>query len=163
KGMHAISGRRGPFVAINCGALPPSLLESQLFGHVKGSFTGARRDELGFVRSAEGGTLFLDEIGDLPLPAQAALLRVLQDREVVPVGGTRPMRVDVRVIAATNKPLEALCLEGEFRTDLLARLTGYQHTLVPLRQRLEDFGLLVGDLLQRATLSGAKDVRLSVS
>ncbi|WP_170319890.1 sigma 54-interacting transcriptional regulator [Polyangium spumosum] len=162
KGMHALSGRRGPFVAVNCGALPSSLLESQLFGHVRGSFTGAQRDEPGYIRSAEGGTLFLDEIGDMPLHAQAALLRVLQEREVVPVGGARPTRVDVRVIAATNQPLDTLCLEGEFRTDLLARLSGYQHTLPPLRERIEDLGLLIGDLLRRSNIPGAPSARLSV-
>jgi len=162
KGIHALSGRRGPFVAVNCGALPSTLLESQLFGHVKGSFTGARRDEPGYIRSAEGGTLFLDEIGDLPLPAQAALLRVLQEREVVPVGGARPTCVDVRVVAATNLPLETLCAEGEFRTDLLARLSGYQHTLPPLRERIEDLGLLVGDILRRSNIPGAMEARWSV-
>ncbi|MBK9265408.1 MAG: sigma 54-interacting transcriptional regulator [Polyangiaceae bacterium] len=163
KGMHAISGRPGPFVAVNCGALTSSLVESQLFGHLKGSFTGARRDEPGYVRSAERGTLFLDEIGDLPFPAQAALLRVLQEREVVPVGGTRPSAVDVRIIAATNKSLDELCLLGEFRADLLARLKGYQHMLSPLRERMEDIGVLIGDLLQRTNVEGAKRVRLSVS
>jgi len=162
KGIHALSSRRGPFVAVNCGALPSSLLESQLFGHVRGAFTGAQRDEPGFIRSAEGGTLFLDEIGDMPLHAQAALLRVLQEREVVPVGGARPVPVDVRVIAATNQPLDTLCLEGEFRTDLLARISGYQHTLPPLRERIEDIGLLIGELLRRANIPGAKEARLSV-
>jgi len=160
RGMHVLSGRAGPFVAVNCGALTSSLLESHLFGHVKGSFTGAVRDEPGLIRSADGGTLFLDEVGDLPLPAQAALLRVLQEREVLPVGGTRPTNVDVRVVAATNKPLETLCLQGEFRADLLARLAGYQHVLTPLRDRMEDLGVLIGDLLRRATAANAKTMRL---
>jgi transcriptional regulator with PAS, ATPase and Fis domain len=158
--MHVLSERSGPFVAVNCGALTSSLLESHLFGHVKGSFTGALRDEPGLIRSADGGTLFLDEVGDLPLPAQAALLRVLQEREVLPVGGTRPTNVDVRVIAATNKPLETLCLQGEFRSDLLARLTGYTHVLAPLRERMEDLGVLASDLLGRAKAPNAKTMRL---
>lgn len=160
RGMHVLSERSGPFVAVNCGALTSSLLESHLFGHITGSFTGALRDEPGLIRSADGGTLFLDEVGDLPLPAQSALLRVLQEREVLPVGGTRPTKVDVRVVAATNKPLETLCLQGEFRSDLLARLTGYQHVLTPLRERMEDLGVLIGDLLRRATAANAKTMRL---
>lgn len=162
-GTHQLSGRRGPLIVVNCGALPASLIESQLFGHVKGSFTGAQRDELGFVRSAEGGTLFLDEIGDLPLPAQAALLRVLQQREVIPVGGSKPTNVDVRFIAATNKPLDELCLRGEFRGDLLARLSTYKHTLPPLRKRMEDLGILIGDMLRRSTDANAMRVRISVT
>ncbi|MRG96308.1 sigma 54-interacting transcriptional regulator [Polyangium spumosum] len=163
KGIHALSGRPGPLVAVNCGGLPSSLVESQLFGHVKGAFTGAQRDEPGYIRSAEGGTLFLDEVGDLPLPAQATVLRALQEREVVPVGGTRPTLVDVRVLAATHKSLDALCLRGEFRDDLLARLAGYQHTLPPLRERIEDVGLLISDLFRRTNIPGVMDARLSVA
>ncbi|AUX45935.1 sigma-54 dependent transcriptional regulator [Sorangium cellulosum] len=163
RAVHTLSGRPGPFVAVNCGGLPASLLESQLFGHVKGSFTGATRDEIGTIRSADGGTLFLDEIGDLPLPAQAALLRVLQEREVVPVGGTRPLKVDLRVVAATHKPLEYMASRGEFRPDLLARLSGYRHELMPLRGRIEDLGMIVGDLLRRSEVPGARDVRISMS
>lgn len=162
-GIHALSGRPGPFVAVHCGGLTLSLLGSQFFGHVKGSFTGAQRDEPGYFRSAEGGTLFLDEIGDLPLPGQAAILRALQEREVVPVGGTRPTVVDVRVIAATHKSLDSLCVRGEFRSDLLARLAGYQHTLPPLRERMEDLGLLIGDLLRRTAVPGATEARLSAT
>lgn len=162
-GTHQLSGRTGPFLAVNCGALPVSLVESQLFGHMKGSFTGAQRDELGVVRSAQGGTLFLDEIGDLPLPAQASLLRVLQQREVVPVGGARATTVDVRFIAATNKSLDELCLRGEFRSDLLARLATYKHLLPPLRERIEDLGILIGDMLRRATTPNATSARFSVS
>ncbi|WP_437915018.1 sigma 54-interacting transcriptional regulator [Sorangium sp. So ce302] len=161
RATHALSGRAGPFVAVNCGGLPASLLESQLFGHVKGSFTGAARDEPGTIRSADRGTLFLDEIGDLPLSAQAVLLRVLQEREVVPVGGTRPVKVDLRVIAATHRPIEEMVLRGEFRGDLFARLSGYRHLLAPLRSRLEDLGLLVGDLLRRSEVPAATNLRLS--
>lgn len=162
-GIHALSGRRGPFVAVHCGGLTASLMESQFFGHVKGAFTGAQRDSLGYIRSAEGGTLFLDEIGDLPMLGQTTILRALQEREVVPVGGTRPTLVDIRVIAATHKSLDLLYLQGEFRSDLLARLAGYRHTLSPLRDRIEDFGLLLSNLLPHLNIPGAMDVRLSVA
>jgi DNA-binding NtrC family response regulator len=149
--VHAQSKRAGPFVAVNCGALPPTLVESLLFGHVKGAFSGAARDEVGFVRSADQGTLFLDEIGDLPASSQAALLRVLQEREVVPVGATRAVRVDVRVVSATHRPLDALATSGGFRADLLARLKGYAHRLLPLRERMADFGLLLADVIERVS------------
>lgn len=162
RAIHALSGRTGPFVPMNCGAMASSLLESHLFGHVKGAFTGAVRDEPGLIRAADGGTLFLDEVGDLPLAAQAALLRVLQEREILPVGATRPMNVDVRVVAATNKPLEARCLQGEFRADLLARLKGYQHNLPPLRERAEDLGILISDLLRRSNAPNAQRIRMHV-
>lgn len=155
--VHELSGRPGPLIAINCGALTGSLLESQLFGHKKGAFTGALTDEPGLLRSAHTGTVLLDEIGDLPLPAQAALLRALQEREVVPVGDIRPVRVDLRVLSATHKPLDQMALRGEFRGDLLARLVGYRHTLPPLRERLEDLGLLIRDILRRSQApSGVK-------
>jgi transcriptional regulator with GAF, ATPase, and Fis domain len=132
---------------VNCGALPPNLVESSLFGHVKGAFSGAHRDELGLVRSAHQGTLLLDEIGDLPLAAQASLLRVLEEREVVPVGSARPVPVDARVIAATHRNLDALVAKEEFRGDLLARLGGYVCRLPPLAERREDLGLLVREVL----------------
>lgn len=160
--IHAHSGRTGPLVAVNCGALTASLLESQLFGHVKGSFTGAIRGEPGHIRSAHGGTLFLDEVGDLPLPAQTALLRVLEESEVVPVGGTSPVKVDIRVIAATHKPLDKMAIRGEMRVDLLARLSGHRHTLTPLRQRIEDMGLLVGALLRSSKVAGASELGFTV-
>lgn len=161
-GIHALSERTGPFVAVNCAALPASLLESQLFGHVKGAFTGAIRDEVGYLRRADGGTLFLDEIGDLPLPAQAALLRALEAREVVPVGATTPIKIDLRVVAATHKSLDRMTLRGEFRVDLLARLQGHQHTLWPLRDRIEDLGILVRDLLRRSPVASANELGISV-
>lgn len=145
--IHAQSGRGGPFVPVNCGALPATLVEGLLFGHVKGAFSGAARDEPGFVRSAEGGTLFLDEIGDLPAGSQAALLRVLQEREVIAVGATRPVKVDVRVVAATHRPLESLGDAGGFRSDLLARLKGYTHRLPALAERMADFGVIAADVL----------------
>jgi transcriptional regulator with AAA-type ATPase domain len=155
RAVHALSGRGGPFVAVNCGAIPAALVESHLFGHARGAFSGAVRDEPGFVRASSGGTLFLDEIGDLPPTSQSALLRVLQEGEVVPVGSTRPVPVDLRVVAATHQPLEALVARGAFRADLLARLDGFTFSLPPLRERREDVGLLVGDLLG-ATPEGAR-------
>ncbi|MCA9637850.1 MAG: sigma 54-interacting transcriptional regulator, partial [Myxococcales bacterium] len=148
RAIHAASGR-GPFVAVNCGAIAPTLLESQLFGHVRGAFSGAIRDEPGFVRAADGGTLFLDEVAELPAPAQATLLRVLQQSEVVPVGATRPIRVDVRVLSATHQPLEAWMGDERFRRDLYARLAGFTHRLPPLRERLDDLGILLAALLSR--------------
>jgi transcriptional regulator of acetoin/glycerol metabolism len=155
RSVHELSLRPGPFIAVNCGALSGSLLDAQLFGHVRGSFTGAVRDEPGFVRASDRGTLFLDEIGDLPGPAQAALLRVLQEHEVVPVGGTRPVKVDLRVIAATHRPLDLLAARGDFRTDLYARLSGHIHWLAPLRERREDLGVIVADLLPHVAHAGA--------
>jgi DNA-binding NtrC family response regulator len=147
--IHALSGRTGAFQAVNCGALPPSLAESELLGYRRGSFTGAEDDRTGLVRSAHGGTLFLDEIGDLPLTAQAALLRVLQEGEVQALGATRPVKVDMRLVSATHRDLEALAAEKKFRQDLLARLGGLTIELPPLRERREDLGLLVAALLRR--------------
>jgi hypothetical protein len=159
--VHAQSGRRGAFTAVNCGALPTTLAESLLFGHMKGAFSGALRDELGFVRAAEGGTLFLDEIGDLPVSSQPVLLRVLQEQEVLPLGATRSFRVDIRVVAATHQALEARCQSDRFRSDLLARLRGYTHRLLPLRERREDFGVVFADILERVAGDRAGTLRLS--
>ena len=147
--VHRISQRSGAFVAMNCAAIPRGLLESQLFGHVKGAFSGAVRDELGYFRAANEGTLFLDELGDLPLTSQAAFLRALEEGAVVPVGTTRSVPVDVRIIAATNRPLQALVAEGAFRADLLARLAGFTHRLPPLRERIEDLGTIIAALLPK--------------
>jgi DNA-binding NtrC family response regulator len=147
--VHARSQRSGAFVPVNCGALPAALLESELFGHRKGAFSGAHQDHLGLVRSSDRGTLFLDEIGELALSAQAALLRVLQDSAVRPVGDTRAIPIDLRVVAATHRNLEAMVAEGTFRSDLLARLGGPHVELPPLRQRREDLGLIVAALLAR--------------
>ena len=158
--VHTQSGRSGPFVAVNCGALPSTLVEALLFGHVKGAFSGATRDEIGFVRAADGGTLFLDEIGDLPATSQAALLRVLQEHEVIPVGATRATKVDVRVIAATHRPLETLIATGAFRSDLLARLKGYVHRVPALADRMGDFGVLLADVL--ADVAGERASRLTI-
>jgi transcriptional regulator of acetoin/glycerol metabolism len=146
RALHELSQRPGPFVAVNCGAIPQSLVESQLFGHVRGSFSGATRDEIGLVRSANNGTLLLDEIGDLPASSQAALLRVLQEGEVLPVGSTQSVKVDVRVLSATHKPLDQLVEEGKFRRDLYARLAGYVFAVPPLRERKVDLGMLIASL-----------------
>jgi len=161
RAIHELSGRAGAFVAVNCGALPDTLVESELYGHKKGAFSGALEDRPGLVRSADRGTLFLDEIGDLPLPAQAAFLRVLQEREVMPVGATRPVPVDFRLVAATHRNLEALADKGDFRPDLLARISGFTVTLPPLRARREDLGLLVGALLRRLAPEKAAQVTLA--
>ncbi len=149
RAVHEMSERRGPFVAVNCGALSATLLEAELFGARKGSFSGATVDRPGLVRAAEGGTLFLDEIAELRPASQAAFLRVLQEREVVSIGDTRPTKVDVRFAAATHRQLDDMIDGGTFRRDLYARLYGYVVELPPLRQRREDLGLLVRALLRR--------------
>ncbi|MCB9618750.1 MAG: sigma-54-dependent Fis family transcriptional regulator [Sandaracinus sp.] len=156
--LHRWSGRQGAFQAINCAALPASLLESELFGYRKGAFTGATSDKMGLVRAAHGGTLFLDEIGDMPLEAQAKLLRVLQERQVMPLGSTTPQAVDVRVVCATHRDLDAYVAEGRFRGDLLARLRELVITLPPLRRRREDLFGLVRHFLSAA---GQRDARVS--
>jgi len=148
--IHRLSGRSGPLQAINCAALPANLLESELFGYKKGAFTGASSDKTGLVRAAHKGTLFLDEIGDMPLEAQAKLLRVLQEREVVPLGSTVAQPVDVRVVCATHRDLEQRVSEGTFRGDLLARLRELQVELPPLRERREDLLVLVRHFLRAA-------------
>ena len=139
RALHAESARAArPFVALNCSALPAELVESTLFGHVKGAFTGADRDREGLFEAADGGTLFLDEVGDLALPAQAKLLRALEERQVLRVGAARPVGVDVRVVAATHQPLERMVAEGRFRADLLFRLQVVTLQLPPLRERRGD-------------------------
>ncbi|HEX3480453.1 MAG TPA: sigma 54-interacting transcriptional regulator [Kofleriaceae bacterium] len=154
RAVHRVSGRRGELIAVNCGALPATLLESELFGYRRGSFSNALEDRPGLVRAADGGTLFLDEIGDLPPASQAALLRVLQEHEVTPLGATRPVKVDLRVVCATHHDLDALVARGEFRTDLYARLVGHRFVLPPLRERREDLGLLTAAILRRDATDG---------
>ena len=161
RAYHVLSEWPGAFVAVNCGALPDTLVQSELFGYRKGAFSGATEDRPGLIRSAERGTLFLDEIGELPLPSQASLLRVLQESEVLPVGGTRPLAVDLRVVAATNRDLGRMAREGTFRSDLLARLSGLRLWIPPLRERREDLGLLVAELLRRLVPPGARGPSLT--
>jgi transcriptional regulator with PAS, ATPase and Fis domain len=148
--IHAASPRHGqPFIPVNCGAIPAELLESQLFGHVRGAFTSADNASPGLFALADRGTLFLDEIGELPLPLQSTLLRVIQDREVWPVGATASVAVDVRLVAATSRNLREEVDHGQFRADLFYRLNVAHVALPPLRERLEDLPLLVSAALAR--------------
>ena len=148
-----------PFVAVNCGAIPEELMESELFGHARGAFTGAIADKRGLFQEADGGTLFLDEIGELSLGLQVKLLRALQERRVKPVGATEEVEVDVRVIAATNRELEEEVARGAFRTDLYYRLNVIEIRIPPLRQRKEDLPLLVEHFLRR--FAAEQDKRIS--
>ena len=147
--LHRLSGRSGPLQAVNCAAIPANLIESELFGYKRGAFSGADRDKLGIVAAANGGTLLLDEIGDMPLEAQAKLLRVIQTREVYPLGATHAHHIDVRFLCATNRDLRALVKEQRFRGDLLSRLDEWSISLPPLRDRKEDIFLLARTLLAR--------------
>lgn len=154
RALHRLSGRRGPFVQVNCAAIPEALAESALFGHRQGAFTGAVRAEPGYFRSAHGGTLFVDEIGDLPAALQPKLLHAIEERRVVSVGDTRPEPVDVRVVTATSADLRRAVADGRFRGDLWARIAEIVVRLPPLRERLEDvLPLLVGFLGPAAPLA----------
>ncbi len=159
RSIHAISGRsEGPFVPVNCAAIPAQLMESELFGHVKGSFTGAESNREGFFVAAGGGTLFLDEIGDMDKDLQSKILRVLETREVTPVGATQSIPVDVRILAATHRDLETMMSEGEFREDLYFRIRELEIVVPPLRDRKEDLLGLVGQFLEEA----ASELKLTV-
>ena len=148
--IHSAGARRdNPFVPVNCGAIPTELMESELFGHKKGSFTGAVADKQGLIQSAEGGTLFLDEIADLPLHMQVKLLRVIQEKSVRPVGESKEIPIDVRILSATHKNLSALVAEGKFREDLYYRVNVIEIRVPPLRERLEDLDELVDAVVTR--------------
>lgn len=149
RAVHELSGRTGAFTPVNCGALAANLIESELFGYRAGAFSGADKDRAGLVAASDGGTLFLDEIGELVPQAQAALLRVLEEGQVRPVGATAATEVDLRVVVATHRDLAAAVDAGDFRRDLLARLRGAEVVLPPLRERREDIGLIIGTLLER--------------
>jgi len=150
RAIHEHSQRRGrPFVAVDCTALAENLLESELFGHVKGSFTGAIRTKVGLFKVADGGTLFLDEISNISLTVQAKLLRVLQEREITPIGGTQPVPIDIRLVTATNRDLKAMVADGRFREDLYFRLNIIPIPLPPLRDREGDVSLLAGVFLRK--------------
>jgi transcriptional regulator of acetoin/glycerol metabolism len=151
RSIHALSKRRGALVAVNCGALPAALAEAELFGTRRGAFSGAIEDRPGLVRTAEHGTLFLDEIADLPLPAQAALLRFVQEGEVRALGAHHTAKVNVRVIAATHRDLDAMVARDTFRHDLAARLRGHVLEMPALRERREDLGLICAELMMRMT------------
>lgn len=160
RGIHFSSPRKNkPLVPVNCGSIPENLMESELFGHRKGAFTGAERHHTGLFREADGGTIFLDEIGELPLALQVKLLRVLQEGEVRPVGGDRPLRVDVRVIAATARDLTEAIRKGLFREDLYYRLNVIQLKIPPLAARKEDIPLLVQLFIERYNAALEKNVR----
>ena len=139
--------REGPFIAVNCGAIPSELMESEFFGHKKGSFTGAVENKDGLFRSANGGTLFLDEVADLPLAMQVKLLRAIQEKAVRPVGDTKEVPVDIRVLSATHKNLPELVQEGSFRQDLFYRINVIELAVPPLRERPDDISLLSNPIL----------------
>jgi transcriptional regulator with PAS, ATPase and Fis domain len=150
--------RDQPFVPVNCGGIPDSLIESEMFGYRRGAFTGADRDKIGYFEAADGGTLFLDEISTLPIGVQSSMLRALEERVVVPVGDTRPRAVDVRIIAASNQNLDEMVSAGTFREDLLYRLNVVVLHLPPLRHRREDIPLLVHHFLEKHTCEMNKHV-----
>jgi two-component system nitrogen regulation response regulator GlnG len=161
RALHEYGKRKnGPFVAINMAAIPRDLIESELFGHEKGAFTGAQARSTGRFEQAENGTLFLDEIGDMPMDAQTRLLRVLQQGEYMTVGGRTPIKTNVRIVAATNKDLRALINQGLFREDLYYRLNVVPLRMPPLRERLEDIGDLVSTFSRRCRSEGLEAKRI---
>jgi DNA-binding NtrC family response regulator len=160
--LHDLSRRaNGPFIAINCGAVSRELLESELFGHEKGSFTGATAAKIGLIAAAEGGTLFLDEIGEMPGPMQVSLLRFLDRGEYRPVGSTRALHADVRIVGATNQDIQELILQGRFRDDLLYRINTVTLRVPPLRERKEDLPRLIDHILQTLRVPGATKRKVS--
>lgn len=160
RAIHVASRReQGPFVAINCGAIPEGLLENELFGHTKGAYTGADRAKNGLLQQAEGGTLFLDEISELPPALQVKFLRVLQEREFYPLGAEQPLKVDIRLLTATNQDLAKCVLEGKFREDLYYRIHVIPISLPPLRERPEDIALLAPYFLQRFSRETGKEIQ----
>src|SRR5262250_3167869 len=160
RALHAASLRvKGPFVEVNCAAIPEELIESELFGHIKGSFTGASEDKIGKFQKADGGTLFLDEVGDMSLKTQAKVLRVLEEQRFEPVGGSQTVRVDVRVIAATNKDLDKEIARGAFRQDLFYRLNVIPFFVPPLRDRLQDIPILARHFLNEYSAAYGKKPR----
>ncbi len=159
--IHELSGRKGPFVAVNCGAIPEHLLESELFGHEKGAFTGADKARPGRFEQANGGTFFLDEIGDMPSVMQVKLLRVLEERVVERIGGTKSIPVDVRLIAATHRDLPARIESGDFREDLYYRLSVFPIDVTPLRERPDDVRPLVNEFTARLSDEGAGNLHLT--
>jgi two-component system response regulator PilR (NtrC family) len=159
KAIHYNSARKDQsFVTLNCGAIPENLLESELFGHMKGSFTGAIANKRGLLEMAAGGTLFMDEIGELPLPLQVKLLRVIQEREFKRVGGTEDIKIDVRIISASNQDLQQKVAQGSFREDLFYRLNVIQIKLPPLRERKEDIPLLVNHFVRKYSAETGKEI-----
>jgi formate hydrogenlyase transcriptional activator len=160
RAIHRRSGRANrAFIRVNCAAIPPSLIASELFGHEKGAFTGALQRRLGRFEAADGGTIFLDEVGDLPPETQISLLRVLQEREIERVGSSHPITVDVRVLAATNRDLDAAVASGAFRQDLYFRLNVFPILMPPLRERVDDIPVLVEYLVERYARSAGKSIR----
>ncbi|MDX9787317.1 MAG: sigma 54-interacting transcriptional regulator [Desulfobacterales bacterium] len=159
RAIHEVSNRKaGPFVKVNCAALNESLLESELFGHVKGAFTGADRDRIGRFEAAHGGTIFLDEVGDIPLSIQVKLLRVLEEKEIERVGDHKPVSVDVRIVSATHRNLEELVANGAFREDLFFRINVFPLYCPPLSERIEDIPLIVQHFIDRHSEKGNKKI-----
>ncbi|MBV8360889.1 MAG: sigma 54-interacting transcriptional regulator [Deltaproteobacteria bacterium] len=160
RAIHRTSDRAGgPFMALNCAAIPDGLMESVLFGHRRGAFTGAAEDQPGLFRAAAGGVVFLDEIGDMPLAMQAKLLRAIEEREVTAVGDTRPHKIDVRILSATNRDLRAAIADGSFRDDLYYRLAAFPIRVPPLRQRREDIPSLAALFVERAAARYRKRIQ----
>ncbi|MDZ7684622.1 MAG: sigma-54 dependent transcriptional regulator [Gammaproteobacteria bacterium] len=160
RAIHEASPRADqPFIIVDCGAVVGSLIESELFGHVKGAFTGAERDFSGRLKEADGGTVLLDEVGELPLDVQVKLLRFVQEQEIAPVGSKRSQKVDTRIIAATNRDLAAMAESGEFREDLYYRLNVFAITTPPLREREGDLLMLANHFLEDFSQQYGKDIR----